>query len=175
MSYSEINLGDVILSFTKYDSKRELETVLKKYKQNLLLDSECGGEISFLLKASASGEKWNSRCGLVFNGPLNPQIAPHNEGYRCWIGFDSCVFLVSLFEPECIAEVELPCVFYSFVIFEPTCIIAVHELGAVCLNSSAEKIWEISTSDILTDYYIEGNCLYLKSDDGKVISHDLKS
>jgi hypothetical protein len=174
MSSIEYNIGKLIVKCVPFDSVNEMKSRLNELEQGIILETIEGGNQSLLLKVRKPGTELISCCGIVYWGTLKFQVAPHQSGNCLWIGFDGSVFLVSLLEPKCLATIELPCVFYDFVLLEKGFVVAVHELGAVCLDSKGSKKWEISTSDVLTNFRIENKQIICSSDDGQTVSHSIE-
>jgi hypothetical protein len=171
----EYNYNNLILSASEYDSRQQLHSCIDRFNRGILLESEPEEANTYMMvKARYIAEEWASYCGLVYyDFGIKPQIASHSDRYCCWIAFGNCLFLVSFYEPKCIAKVELPFVFWDLISLENSSILVIHELGGICYDSKAKQLWEVSGKDKVESYNIKDGQLILKFDDGKTFSHQL--
>jgi len=174
MAYFEFNFGELILSTFVLDSPNELRSRLNELGGSLILESDETKTNAAILRTRSRDSSWTKYCGILYQGPINPQIA-FNFNCSCWIAFDNCVFLITFSkpQPECVAKLKLPATFFSFIVLNNASVVAVHELGAVCLDNKGDEIWRTDLNDILIKYYVEADKVTLCSENGKTVSHKL--
>lgn len=174
-THIQYNLGNLIVSATPYDSENELRTRIRHEAHSALVESEQGAPSVFLLlEGRCPGAEKATQCGLLAaQVSIIPQLTAHPAGQLCWLGFDSSVTLLSFTEPKCVATIQLDGLFYDFVPQPGGSVVAVHELGAVCLDGEAKLAWRLVGSDILEHYRLTDDGIVCTYADGTSQSHGL--
>jgi len=172
MTTIEYNLNGLCIKTCRTDTYNELRARLDKLGSSFIICEEDGyGDNYFLLSVRQVGTDWTSHCGLCFGSSISPQFLQNPGKYCCWIGLDRSVFLFDFYKSEYVAKENLSIAFYEFVPLDNGKIIAVHELGAICLDQNGKKLWEIDGNDILKGYNLSENVLICSFEDGNELSH----
>ena len=154
------------------DSLSELRARLDKLGSSFIVyEEDGGGDSYFLLSVRQIGTDWTSHCGFCFGSSISPQFLQNPGKYCCWIGLDCSVFLFDFYKSKYVAKENFDAPFYEFIPLDNDKIIAVHELGAICLDQNGKRLWKIDGNDILIGYNLSENLLTCAFENGNELSH----
>lgn len=76
---------------------------------------------------------------------------------------------------DLITHVVLPHLFYEFIrLSAPAPLIVMHELGALALDLSGQRLWQVD-GDVVTDFRVEQGELLVRFMDGPTLAVDLRT
>jgi hypothetical protein len=147
-------------------------------KRTLLLGLDAESPRRFY-SASLGVDEAGIELGLYASGlgPL-PAVVTFDGGRRALVGHDARLTWVDLSGATVRRRHELGGAFFEFLSLDrDDQIVVVHELGAVCVDSSGGVVWNVDTPDVVEDSRIdaEGNLVLSIMDRDSPIVVSLKS
>jgi hypothetical protein len=101
---------------------------------------------------------------VAWSSPLGPRILVQAEKGRVYIGYDVHVCCVDLNTRSLLQDIELKSLLWELLPIGEN-LICLHELGAFCLASDGNKIWEIDLGDVLTDFGVADGLLRMQGEE----------
>lgn len=75
---------------------------------------------------------------------------------------------ISLKEPQVVFQVDCEGLVYHSIHFPLLdTYVVIHELGAVCIAGTGKELWRRNARDVVENYWIEGDCVFLAISGGK--------
>ncbi|MDD1503501.1 hypothetical protein PVA17_12110 [Lysinibacillus sp. CNPSo 3705] len=146
----------------EFESKSEIENYLRVNQFNLLNNNCVDQKIFYGIGTDT--------VDSIFIGVVGGQhgIIPslqEVETENCiLISIDEKVYCVELKNYEMLWLKEFDSIVYEILKAPDFSLLILCELGVTCITYSGEKLWE-HTSDVITDYRLEGNSLRLSTDE----------
>lgn len=146
------------IQFTNIDSKSELVERLRQYPDSILLGIQAVGNHCFLLASECDLQI--GLCADISGAGYEGIIVPETQ--MAFIGYDCEVIVVDLISREVIRSVKFLSTFFQFLHLEPQgLVLAIHELGLVALTKNGSVKHEFYTPDIVVDWHVVGNLVFL--------------
>jgi hypothetical protein len=105
---------------------------------------------------------------------MDPQISAISETSTSLISFDQTLVAVNLVDGEVVFSVDFFTPIYEFkTINSLALIVVVCEMNVYVLNNSGLEIWTEGYSEIITDYNIDNENIFIETEDGWSIKYSI--
>lgn len=106
-------------------------------------------------------------CAIVYyDYGIKPRILAQEDKSIWFIGFSKMLICFDYDIKKIFVQKELPSLFYEFIkVDSQNVVIAICELDVFVFKNDGEIIWNIGFRDIIIDFYIRDNKLFIKCND----------
>lgn len=153
-----------------FSSKNEMKDYTEKYRERILIESTSGYDNTYEIITLSEEDEF---CiGIMYNwqGVESSAIitpAPN----QLFLAFECEVVLINLDDKKILQKENFPLPIYTIKFIEQEeVIVVIYEMGVCVFSTKGKKLWEMGTSDTITEYVIKHQYIRLESMDGNKVT-----
>ncbi len=162
----KIVFGNHYITTTHFEIEYEFLEYLKSCSNKLLLNSDDCYSDTYDVVTVHSEEKLDIGLSYDWQG-LQPNLLLFSEQKKIICSFGTEIVCIDCVLKDIVFRHTLNSLIFSINhVQNRNLIVIIHEMGVMVIHENGEKIWSCGGTDIIQDYKVDDNSVYILCEDG---------